>query len=119
MLYDPALIKPYADYHKRTIADDVMDTSVKPLILLPNTMQPRPKSRRRPWKVNQLMPIVHAGLANNPTFALTMLNLSNLPVSSSPEDCLAWVRAFSDSLECGSDSGTAVYVANKSVISNF
>ena len=76
-----------------------------------------PLARRRPWKVNQLLPIVHAGLANNPSFALTMLNLSNLPVDASPEQCLAWVRLFTDSLDCGSDSATAVYVANKSVIS--
>ena len=115
MLHDPALIKPNADNHRRTMADDVMDSKAKPLILLPNPMLPLPKPRRRPWKINQLMPIVYPGLANNCTYAADMLNLSNLPVDASPEQCLSWVRLFTDSLECGSDSATAVAVANESV----
>ena len=118
MINDPALIKPYADYHKRTMADDQYDRKLKPLVLI-NARKPKRKVLPpRSWKVNQVIPIVKRRLANNPTNAVWMLNMSNLPASAAPKQCLLWVETFLESLEALNDRDESADVADKAVLRN-
>ena len=105
MVHDPALIKPYADYHNRE----------KPLILINRSAVRRTQPAPRAWKVSQYVPIVKHGLASSGTQAVVMLNLSNLPLSAGGEKCLAWARAFCQALEGGVEVETAAEVADRTV----
>ena len=106
MPYDPSLIKPYADYHKRH----------KPKVIIkPQAYPQKPKPQPRLWKVSQYVPIVAAGLTSNGTLATQMLNLSWLPEDAEPERCLAWAAAFCDAMEGGLRAETAAEVADRAV----
>jgi len=116
MSHDPALIKPYADYHRRTMADDHYDSKFKPLVLI-NARKPKRKvPPPRSWKVNQVIPIVKKRLSNNPTNAVWMLNMSNLPASATPKQCLLWVETFLESFEALNDRDEAADAADKAVM---
>ena len=118
MLHDPTLIKPYADYHRRSMADDHYDRKLKPLILInakkPKRQVPPPRS----WKVNQVIPIVKKRLASNPTNAVWMLNLSNLPSSATAKLCVLWVEPFLEALNALDDRDEATDSADKAVLRN-
>jgi hypothetical protein len=88
----------------------------KPLILiLPQAYPQERKPPRRSWKVSQVVPLVTEGLARSGTHAVEMLNLSALPVESSPKRCLAWARLFHKARKEGRDVKTAVRVADESL----
>ena len=88
--------------------------SQKPLILImPQAYPEERKPPRRKWKVSQVVPLVTEGLARSGTHAVEMLNLSALPVESSPKRCLAWARVFNRARKEGEDVKTAVRMADK------
>lgn len=105
--HDPALIKPYADYHRRENPLVIIQPAAYPV-------QPNPPVRK--WTVAQCVPLVQDGLARNGTHAAALLNLSWLPETSSPEMCLEWVRALRGGLESGASLGNAARAADRLVL---
>ena len=115
MFHDPKYIKPNADYHHRTIGDDVYDSRVKAVVLI-NAKKPKRKvPPPRSWKFKQVIPIVKKRLASNATNAVYMLNMSNLPSDASPQQCVLWVETFLSALESLNDRDEAASAADKAV----
>ena len=114
MSHDPFLIKPNAPYHRRTMADDNFDQKTV-MTLIPKQWPRRAVPKRRSWKVNQVLPIVKRGLANNATSAVYMLNMSLLPTDATPNQCLLWVEAFLESFEALNDRDEAAQVADNAI----
>lgn len=107
MEHDPALIKPYADYHHKR----------DPLVVIQpaaHSAQSLPPARN--WVVAQLVPLVQGGLARNGTHAVAILNLSWLPVTSSPQVCLEWARHFRNRLDNGDELIAASRSADQQVL---
>lgn len=122
MIHDPSLIKPNADYHKRTMADDRRtmaddhyDSKLKPLVLINARKPKRFVLPPRSWSIKQVIPIVQKRLAANATLAVKILNLSNLPNDSTPEHCILWVETFLESLEALKDQDDAADAADRAV----
>lgn len=105
--HDPALVKPYADYHRKQ----------DPLVVIqPAAHSPKSIPPARNWVVAQLVPLVQGGLARNGTQAVAILNLSWLPATSSPQVCLDWARHFRDRLDHGEGMFAAARSADQQVL---
>ena len=87
----------------------------KPLILImPQAYPKEEKPKPRPWRVAQVVPLVLHGVSSNGTQAAALLNLSSLPLESSPQRCLAWAEVFLEARRQGKPVKEAVRLADRS-----
>jgi hypothetical protein len=78
----------------------------------PLTAGDPPLTRRSAWSSAQLQPILDAKLASNPNQVIAALNLSILPESAHPEQCLAWANDYACARSEGFSPEKAAALAN-------
>jgi hypothetical protein len=107
LAHDSSQEKTHADHHNQ---------GERLLVLIPSSVKRiNPKPPPRSWKVSQIIPIVKQGLTPDGTKAVYLLNLSSLPLSATPQDCLAWVRWFRTALDLNLSLEEAVEIANRRI----